>query len=321
MKQLIYRSFIIFAALFFGVIFFLAPSAHATHEQNASHPWRGEVSSGFIRDSNILLVKDNKESDVIWESSLYLSYKPKAISWHVLAIFDRYLSNSELNYAYYELGAQRALGQHNYGGLSLNLSPDSLLDKQDPNRNLLSLASHGFNLFVERDTEQFGTIGLNIRYTRFNYNTAFDAKDSDLLTIGPSIFYRITDNWDFFGEYSHASGKAKTGLIPLNFGPPVFDDISYKASSLYLVFTHWMPERTRLRFRYIIRKKDFTAGDADSFHQGRKDTTHLLSAEIKRYVFKNVSIRTQLKQLWKRSNQDFVNYSANKIALWVTYQF
>ncbi len=321
MKNTFDQPLFIFAAFFLISLLFPDAMVHAKHEKNETRPWQGEISSGLIFDNNILLVKTDKESDVIWESGLFLAYKPKEISWHTLAIYDRYLSNSELSYSYYEIGGQVALGAYQYGGFSLNFSPTSLLDKQDPNRDLLSLGSYGFNLFAEHDTEHIGTIALNISYTRLDYSAPFDAKDSDLITLSPSLFYRITDVWDFFGEYGYSSGRARRGLIPVGFNQSAFDDISYKAHLLSLMFTHWMPEQTRLRFRYTIRKKDFITGDADTFHQGRTDRTHLLSAEIKRRVLENISIRAQVKGLWKRSNQAFVDFSGNKITLSATYQF
>ncbi len=321
MKPMFDRPLLTVVAFFLFGILLPDASVYAKHAKNAVYPWQGEVTSGLIHDNNILQVDNNKESDVIWESSLFLVYEPKEIEWHALAIFDRYLKNSELSYSYYEIGGQRALSQYNFGGLSLNFSPTSALDKQDPNRDLFSLGSYGFNLFAEHDTAQFGTIAINFSYTRLNYDAPFDAKDSDLITFSPSLFYRINSAWDFFGEYSYSLGKAQRGLIPVGVNQVDFDDISYRANALSLVATHWMSEETRLRFRYKIRKKDFTTDASDTFHQGRKDTTYVLYAEVKQRLMKNVSVRGQLKRLWRKSNQAFVDFGENQLTLSATYRF
>ncbi|MFQ5589226.1 MAG: hypothetical protein ACE5F7_10345 [Nitrospiria bacterium] len=315
---------IVFIAIIFFLITstFLDKNAEAAQEKDASRPWWGEVESGLIYDNNILQVNSNKESDVIWESSLLLSYQPKEIEWYALAVFDRYLDNSELNYAYYEIGGERVLAQDLYGGFSLNVSPTSQLDKQDPVRDPfpISLGSYGTSFFIERDTARYGAFGLNIAYTRLDYNTPFNAKDSNLFDLGPTWFYRFNTAWSFYGQYTHTLAKARRGLIPVG-ASQFFDDISYRANALSLLVTHMMSKKTRLRFRYKIRTMRFEPDARDTFHLGRKDKTHALYAEVKQSLLKNVLLRGRLERFMRRSNQSFVEFSENRLMLSATYQF
>ncbi len=320
MKKLSHQFLFIIHVFFLILTLLPVTKASANSKENKARPWWGEVETGLIYDNNILQVDNNKESDVISESSLFMAYQAKAIKWHALAILDRYLDNSELSYSYFEIGAERALSQNYYGNLSLNISPTSSIDKQDPNRPPFSLGSYGLNLLVERDTAKFGTIGLNFAYTRLDYDPPFDAKDSTIYSLSPSLFYRINRSWHFFSEYSYSLGKARRGLIPVGLNL-ADDDISYKAHSLSLLTVHKLSKKTSLRFRYKIRQKRFTPDARDTFHLGRKDTTHSIYAEIKQWLMKGIVVRGRVNRVSKNSNRSFVDFDENLITLSIAYQF
>jgi len=291
--------------------------AFANHEPNTSKPWSGRLESGFIHDSNIFQVRGNKESDLIWESALTVSYRPNTIKWSGKGIFDRYRKNSDLDYSTYELGGEAPFGKREYGSLFFFFSPSASLDKQDPNRDPFALKSYGFNAAVDHDTDRFGNIGLTFFYTRLDYGAPFDAKDTDILGFGPSIFYRPNTLWHLYGEYTYEVGSARGGEIPVNFP----DDISYEAQVLSLKVTRQMTDNTNLRLRYRLRQKHFTTNGADVFHSGRRDNNHSLYTEIKYFAIEKVAVYGRVERIWRRSNDDFVSFDENRFTVSLAYAF
>lgn len=291
--------------------------AHASHEQIDIASFWGEIETGFLYDDNIFQVKDGKESDMIWESNLSLSYLPKEIKWSARAIFDRYRKNNELNYVYYEVGMERPFGQRNYGSVVLHLSPSALLDKQDPNREPFSLESYGFSATVDRNTDRIGNIGINFSYTRLDYGAPFNAKDTNILSLSPSLFYRMGDYWRFLAEVTYEKGDAQGGFILTD----IPDDISYTALAASFKIVYQVRENTRLRFRYKIRKKRFSTEGADAFHKDRNDANHALYAEIQYNPVEKVSVFSRIDRLWRNSNLDFVAFNETRWMLSVAYRF
>ena len=283
-------------------------------------PWWGTVETGFIFDNNVLGTKAEKESDRIWESMLYLAYQPDQIKWSGRAILDRYQKNDELSYETYEIGAERLFGERDYGGIFLYLSPTAPLDKQDPNREPFSLGSHGFTLLADRDTDRWGNIGLAFSYARLDYQAPFDAKDTDLIAFGPSLFYRIDDQWSLDIEYTYETGAAAGGTIPGDSGG-VEDDISYQVNALSLKVTRLLSDKTGIRLRYKIRRKRFTADDRDPVHAGRRDTNHFFYAEIEHRLSEEFLLLGRLERIWRRSTDSFVEFNENRLAVSAAYHF
>jgi len=309
---------ILISAFFFttsGLIF--AETGETPEKNELPKSWLGEIQTGFISDNNIFQAKNNKDSDTIWESMIFMAYQPDRIKWSGRAIFDQYQKNEELSYSFFELGAEQSLGTRDYGMLFINFSPTAPLDKEEANTDPFALASYGFNASLDRDTDDFGNIGISLSYTRLDYDSPFDAKDIDIISFSPSLFYRINNFWVFYGEYSYEVGKADTGTIPGGF----HDDISYKAHAFSLKMSHQLSKKASLRFRYRIRKKQFTTGNDDSLHVDRKDTNHALYGAHIYSPMKDVFLETRVDYLWKNSTDSFVEYNESRFTVTIGYQF
>ena len=311
-----------FAAMTF--LFTASPLWAQETETNAIRPWWGELETGLIYDGNILQDKDQKESDIIWESIISLAYKPDVVKWSGLAIFDQYRKNTELSYSYYEVGAERPFGDRAYASLFLHVSPTAPLDKEDPNRPdraPFSLGSHGISLSADRDSDNWGNMGFEISYTRLDYDAPFDAKDTHIITLKPSHFYRVNDLFNIFTEYSFEIGRARGGTV---FGGTVNsrqDDISYNAYAFSLKLTHLVSRKTKVRLRYKIRRKRFTANADDILHDGRKDTNRLLYAQLEHNLRENIQVLGRIDRLWRRSSDSRIEFSENRLMLSAAYLF
>jgi len=298
--------------------------AQSTGEKDPKpRDWWGEIETGLISDSNILQDKNQKESDIIWESILYVATQEGEIKWSGLAIFDRYMRNSELSYENYQLSAERLFGDRDYGQIAINISPTAPLDKQDPGAGEpFALGSQSLRVMADHDTERLGNIGLEVAYTRLNYSAPFDPKDTNIITLRPSYFYRIDQSLSLIASYSYELGDAKGGTL-LNRQ----DDISYRAHSLSLEAARILSDKMDTRFRYSIRKKRFTANSSDNIHSGRKDTNHLFQAqisylpEIETQPEVNIRLFGQFERLWTTSTRSLVEYSENRLTLSVAYSF
>jgi len=281
--------------------------------QEAKTPsWWGEIETGLIFDDNILQDKTRKTSDRIWESILYMASQEEEVKWSGMAIFDRYLKNSELSYSYYQVRAERLFEDRTYGSLSLHISPSAPLDKQDPQAEPFSLGSYGLSLLADRDIDNLGNVGLEVAYTRLEYNATFNAKDSNVFTFRPSYFYRVDEALSLVGEYSYEQGEARGGAE---------DDISYTAQSIALEAERVIGKKIDTRLRYLIRKKRFTAGRRDPIHAGRKDTNHFLLAQVFYSLRDNIRLLGQVNRLWTRSSDALVEYTENRLLLSAAYSF
>ncbi len=277
----------------------------------------GEIETGLQYDSNILQTKNNEESDVIWESIISLAYRPDEVKWSGRAVFNQYQENDELDYSFFEIGGERPFGTQDYGSLFFNLSPTAPLDKQDPTRDPFELGSYGVSASFDRDTASLGNIGLALAYTKLDYESPFDAKDTDIISLGPSLFYRINDFWTFYSEYTYEWGDARTGTIPGGFR----DDISYQAHALSLKIIHPLSTKTRIRLRYRIRKKRFTTGSDDTFHADREDTNHSLYGELQHSPIKHLLLISRAEYRLRDSTDTFVEFDENRFTFSIAYQF
>lgn len=283
-------------------------------------PWSGEIETGLAYDGNVFQEKEGAESDVLWESSLYLAYRPGQIRWSGLAAFNRYLENSELNYEFYEIGGERPFGEKNYGSLFVQLSPPAPLDKEDPSFPLITLGTYGFTARFDRDLFPWWNTGLSFSYDRLNYSDAFDAKDTDVVKIGFPQTFRLKTGWRFLADYSVEEGFARGGTVPSGRQ----DDISYVAHAAAFQAGYQWAAPVSIRLRYRIRSKTFNTGlpkETEPIHSGRRDTTHTLLAALRYQPFPNVIVRARSQLLWRDSSDPFVEFNEWIHGLSVSYLF
>ena len=315
---------LLFIMLMAGMMLSMAPAGAEPppigKEESKNPSWSGEIETGLAYDGNVFQEKEGAESDIIWESSLYLAYRPGQIRWSGLATFNRYLDNSELSYEFYELGAERPFGEKNHGNLFLQLSPPAPLDKEDPSFPLITLGSYGFTARFDRDLSPWWNTGLSFSYDRLNYSDAFDAKDTDVVKIGFPQTFRLKTGWRFLVDYSFEEGFARGGTVPS--GRP--DDISYVAHAAAFQAGYQWAAPVSIRLRYRIRSKTFNTDlpkETEPIHSGRSDTSHALLAGLRYQPFPNVVVRARSQLLWRNSSDPFVEFNEWIHGLSVSYLF
>lgn len=179
------------------------------------------------------------------------------------------------------------------------------------------MESSGVGASFDRDTDFLGNIGLALSYTHLDYDPPFNAKDTDVISLNPSLFFRVHTLWTIFSVYSHQVGNARTGPRPSG----SHDDISYKAQAFSIKITHRLSTKTKIRFRYKIRKKRFTTGSDDALHLGRKDTHYSIYAAVQHLLKKNLLLISRVDRLWKNSTDSFVEFNENRLMFSVSYLF
>lgn len=282
--------------------------------------WSGEIETGLAYDGNAFQEKNGAESDIIWESSLYLAYRPGIIRWSGLATFNRYLKNRELSYNFYEVGAERPFGEKNHGSLFAQLSPPAPLDKEDPSFPLIELGSYGFTALLDRDLSPWWNTGLSFSYDRLDYSNAFDAKDTDVVKIGFPQTFRLKTGWRFLVDYSFEEGFARGGTVPSGRQ----DDISYVAHAAAFQAVYQWAAPVSIRLRYRIRGKTFNTDlpkEIEPIHAGRSDTGHSLLAGLRYLPLSTVVVHARSQLVWRDSSDPAVEFSEWIHALSLSYLF
>ncbi len=314
-------------------------------EDGAQPAWSGKIETGLVFDDNILQEKDNKSSDTIWESSLFLNMQSGEAVFSALAVLNRYRKNTSLNNNFYELGISAPLSEKYYGSAFLNFSPSAPLDKEDADATPFELASQGFNLFIDREMP-WGEMGVFVSWTRLDYNAVFDTKDSKIVALGPSLFYILDTRWTFSADLAFERGRAAGGTI--FFRCPVLseallracrdllndegftclvalctrgDDISFRAT-VFSVQTHYrFSPKAQLRSRYRVRDKRFTADEDDRIHHGRRDQNHLFFIEAVYKPYSKINLAAQIEKIWTRSSDPFVAFNEQRFSFSIAYYF
>lgn len=300
---------------FVGFLFFLWGAEPGFSEvPTGQSPWFGEIETGLIYDNNIFQEKDSRESDGIWESSLFFGYQLEKVFLSGTAVFDRYLENEVLNYAFYEVGVEAPLGLSNEVSLFFSFSPTAPLDKADSGPPF-ELSSRSLTLLVDHELF-WGRIGFSFSVTRLSYSEAFEAKDSKIITLGPSLFYKWDDPWTLSVAALFEKGQAAGGFISRQ-----RDDISYRAGVLSLQARYELSSRLNVRLSYRVRHKRFTAEAADPIHAGRRDRYQMVLISADYALYPHIVLRPQIEESWTRSSDPFVAFKERRLSLFTTYLF
>lgn len=304
----------------------LAPPSHAEEDSASAgtdarkHAWAGEIETAFVYDDNVFQDNKEQESDVIWVPTVSLTYRPRVVRWIGSATHYRYLRNGALDYAFYEVGAERPFGERSYGSLFLQFSPPAALDKEDPTVPTIALGSAAGTVYFDRDLSPWWNAGALLSYNHLDYNDSFDAKDTDIVKIGSPHVFRIGILWQLRLDYSFENGWARGGTVPS--GRP--DDISYQthAGSVQLSYRH-SPSVTG-RIQYRIRHKIFTTDlreEVEPIHSGRRDTQHRIQGALRYRPFSRLLFRVQSEYHWRTSSDPAVEFNEMVQTVSIAYLF
>lgn len=312
--------FLVFTAMSLSPLFVHGAVFDDTDDAPPASIFFAVLEVGFIVDDNIFQEKEAKTSDVILESSLFLVYEMNEVFVSVLAISDRYTDNDALDYSFYQVGIEGPLGTRNTGSLFLNLSPAALLDKADAGPPF-ELASRGLNLLLDHEMS-WGSIGFFFSVTQLTYSVPFEAKNSDVVSLGPSFFYFLRESWVISGDAAFERGRATGGLILDRRTDSVSrDDISYRATVLSLQTRYHFSPRVNARLKYRLRRKNFTTDLNDPIHAGRWDNSHFLRIEAEVRPFSNITLRAGFEETRVFSSKPEVEFEARRWIFSVAYSF
>ncbi len=317
-KSLSHPFLFVFILIFF-VFSFVVPSGAQVFddepEQSLRRHWSVVLETSLIFDDNVFLEKVTKQSDQVVQSSLVLGYERGDIFFSVLAVIDRYRENRILDYSYYEIGMETPLGSGSTtGSLFLNFSPTAPLDTAEAGETF-ELSSRGLNVLLDHEMP-WGSLGFSFAFSQLDYNKAFDAKDSQVTTLGPTFFYLLSEAWIVSGDATFERGRAEGGLIARR---P--DDISYRARNLSLQTRYYFSQALNLRLRYHLRNKHFTT-KVDDLHAGRRDTTQLVGLYSEMRPFSGFTFRVGSEEIWLFSeNNPAVEFQARRWLFSGTYSF
>lgn len=309
---------VLFFLSFSFVVFFDLPAQAAVFDDIAEEEplpvWSLSFETGFIFDDNVFQQKVSKQSDVISESSVFVGYETGTVFLSALLIINRYREHDVLNDSYYEIGIEVPLGVRNTGSLFLNFSPTAPLDKADAGPPF-ELASRGFNFILDHEMS-WGSIGFSFAVTRLNYSRSFEAKDSEIIALGPTLFYALTEDWSLSGDAAFERGRAAGGLIDAR---P--DDISYRAMVLSFQTRYYFSQGLNLGLRYYFRNKRFTS-TVDNTHRGRSDITQGLGFYPEIRIFPSLVFRLGFEETWVISEKNpEVEFRARRGSFSLAYLF
>jgi len=308
------------------VIFQVSPSWAELPEKSETEDrtlLSGVIEIGYEDDSNIFQEKIEEESDRIWLTTLSLNYRPDLIRWTVLAVRNQYVDNPELSYSFFEMGAERPIGERGYGNFFVQASPAAPLDKDESLGPPISVRSLGISALYDRDFSPFWNVGLSFSYDRLIYNELFRAKDTNLVKIGFPQFIRLSRSWQFFVDAIFEAGTARGGAVPSAIDPTGFrrDDISFRAKVFSLQTSYTITPLSRVRLQYLVRRKTYTADrNVDPLHFGRKDTSQQFHAGLAHQTNPNITLRARLRYLWRESTDTFVEFEELILSFSIAYR-
>lgn len=294
-----------------------AASAETDQKKRA---WGGEIETAFVYDNNVFQDNKERESDIIWAPTVSLSLRPQVVRWSGSATFYRYFRNQALNYTFYEVGAERPLGEKSYGSLFLQFSPPAALDKEDPTVPTITLGSAGWTADFDRDLYPWWNTGVRISYNHLDYNDSFNAKDTDILRLGSLHVFRMGIPWQVRLDYLFENGSARGGTVPSGRR----DDISYQAHTGNIQLSYRHSPSVTGRIQYRIRRKIFTTDlpeEIEPIHAGRRDTQHRIQAALRYRPLTRLLFRFQSEYLWRTSSDPAVEFNETVQTVSLSYLF
>ncbi len=338
-----------FGLFFIGALLFLFPTwaaAQIYFEDDETLPrWSGEIEFGLVFDDNIFQDKENRVSDEIIESSILLNARMGETMFSALGALNRYRENKNLTHYFYEVGLETPLEDEFYFSAFLTLAPSAPLDKEDRSRQPFELSSSSISLYLDREMT-WGEAGVYFSWTRLNYNADFNAKDSQIMTLGPTLFYTDNVQWAVSSDLALERGEANRGTLvvqcPLTSEAVLRtcrnllmdegftcglarcrrgDDISYRAVIFSIQIRYEVLSTVQVLMRYRFKHKRFSADESDPIHFGRRDKNHWASIEAVYKPFPNLMLRSGLEEMWTRSTDPFVEFNEKRFIFSSIVQF
>lgn len=301
-------------------VILLAASAYAEEKKG----FRIEPSLNIYYDDNITYERNahNKKEDVIFEPTLYASYRTGYPVFYTKFFGDitgeLYTSYDTYSYGIYRIGITQGLLYKISTTIRYSLMPDVCLEEDTAGTSCTeSNDYHTASLSLDKEFAKGLSAGVSGKYGIKNYETLYDYKDTSVYGSSADGVYRITKFLKIGAGYRYERGIAD-GENDARYN----NDISYLQHILYIRPTFNITPDLSFSFRYLFRDKGYTTNlRQDSDHYDRRDITHKFQIKAGYWILKDLELTVSYERSQKDSNIDYYDYHQNLFMIGGRYLF
>jgi hypothetical protein len=275
------KIFFIFVLLGTQLVFFAGTSG--------ANPSRIEYEAGLniIYSDNVIYTYVNPNStpstngDFIYRPYVAVKFKTPGLNANPARI-DLFISDniynkySAINFQTYSLLLEQKMDAKTFIGLTYTLIPflfageEDILSGASTIDTSRSLRVNALTATFDKNFSENKNFYLYVKYTHKDYNAPLEYRTAIARTFGGDLTIKWNRATTIMAGLSYETNEAEKGMVPPT--PPAlagtFDDFSYTAPGITLLFIQHLSDRDTLRFRIIRKNRSFTADPLDRLHDG-----------------------------------------------------